>query len=189
MSDRPRALVIYASTHGQTAKIAARLAESLTAGSTMATLVDVAQDPGADPSGYDGVVVAASIHRGQHQEGMSSWVRENRDQLAARPNAFLSVSLTAADDGPEAVEATQGCIDEFVEATGWKPDRALPIAGALQYREYDPFTRILMRLLMKRGGHPTDTSHDHDYTDWEALDRLGRELAADFSAAHAREGV
>ena len=58
------------------------------------------------------------------------------------------------------------------------PARTARIAGALQYREYDAFTRQLMRLLMKRMGHPTDTSQDYDYTDWEAVDRLGRETAA-----------
>ena len=35
-----------------------------------------------------------------------------------------------------------------------------------------------MCLLMKKTGDPTDTSHDHDYTDWDAVEQLGRELAA-----------
>ena len=35
-----------------------------------------------------------------------------------------------------------------------------------------------MRLLMKRDGHPTDTSRDYDYTDWDAVERLGREFGA-----------
>jgi menaquinone-dependent protoporphyrinogen IX oxidase len=26
---------------------------------------------------------------------------------------------------------------------------------------------------MRRGGHPTDTSQDYDYTDWEAVERFG----------------
>ena len=51
------------------------------------------------------------------------------------------------------------------------------MAGALQYLEYDAFTKTLMRLMMKRGGHPTDTSHDYDYKDWDAVSALGREFA------------
>jgi menaquinone-dependent protoporphyrinogen IX oxidase len=35
-----------------------------------------------------------------------------------------------------------------------------------------------MRLLMRRMGHPTDASRDYDYTDWAAVDQLGREIAA-----------
>lgn len=95
---------------------------------------------------------------------------------------FLSVSLSAADDSPESAAATQRCIDAFCEQTGWTPTRTAPIAGALQYREYDVFTRQLMRLLMKHTG-PTDTARDYDYTDWDGVDRLGRELAAQTETA------
>jgi menaquinone-dependent protoporphyrinogen IX oxidase len=42
-----------------------------------------------------------------------------------------------------------------------------------------------MRMLMKRMGHPTDASHDYDYTDWEGVDRLGRELAQSVRASGA----
>ena len=34
-----------------------------------------------------------------------------------------------------------------------------------------------MRLLMGQGDHPTDTSRDYDYTDWDAVDRFAREFA------------
>jgi menaquinone-dependent protoporphyrinogen IX oxidase len=88
------------------------------------------------------------------------------------------VSLSAAEQTDEAIAATQRCIDMFCDESGWIPQRSERIAGCLQYREYDVFTRQLMRLLMRHMHHPTDASHDYDYTDWEALDRLGRELAA-----------
>jgi menaquinone-dependent protoporphyrinogen IX oxidase len=42
---------------------------------------------------------------------------------------------------------------------------------------YDVFTRTLMRLMMRRGGHPTDASKDYDYTDRAAVDQLGRAFA------------
>ena len=60
---------------------------------------------------------------------------------------------------------------------GWTPTRVERVAGCLQYREYDAFTRQLMRLLMKRMGHPTDASRDYDYTDWDGVDRFGHEIA------------
>lgn len=34
-----------------------------------------------------------------------------------------------------------------------------------------------MRLLMRRGHHPTDASRDYDHTDWRGVDRLGNEIA------------
>ena len=101
-----------------------------------------------------------------------------RDALSSLHSLFISVSLTAAEDTQEARDATQRCVDDFVDETGWEPSRTIPVAGALQYREYDVATRTLIRLMMRRGGHPTDASHDYDYTDWEGLDRIGAEFVA-----------
>lgn len=92
-------------------------------------------------------------------------------------SVFFSVSLSAAEDSAESRAATQRCIDEFCAQTGWTPSRTERVAGCLQYREYDVFTRQLMRLLMRHQGHPTDASQDYDYTDWDAVDRLGRDIA------------
>ena len=46
------------------------------------------------------------------------------------------------------------------------------MAGALQYREYDFVTRLVMRVLMRHGDHPTDITRDYDYTDWDAVERF-----------------
>jgi menaquinone-dependent protoporphyrinogen oxidase len=173
-----KALVVYATTHGHTAKIATRLAEAMRAQGLDVDVREVADAAAVRPGGYELVVVAASLHRERHQQAIVAWVAARRAELDERPTAFLSVSLSAAEDTDEAVAATARCIDGFCDETGWVPSRSERIAGCLQYREYDVFTRQLMRLLMRRMGHPTDTAQDYDYTDWEALDRLGRELAA-----------
>lgn len=179
------ALVVYATTHGHTAKIAARLAEAMRGTGLAVDLHEAWQAADAEPGRYDLVVVAGSLHKEHHQKEIVEWVADRRDALAGVPSVFLSVSLSAAEDTPESHAATQRCIDAFCEETGWTPTRSERIAGALQYREYDVFTRQLMRLLMKRMGHPTDASHDYDYTDWDGLDRLGRELAAMTASATA----
>jgi menaquinone-dependent protoporphyrinogen oxidase len=170
-------LVVYASTHGHTAKVAGRVAETLRAEGLGTTVADVREAGGVDPARHSGVIVGASLHVGRHQAAMVDWVKEHRAALDARPSAFFSVSLTAADDTDEARATTRGCIDDFLEATGWAPARTAAVAGALQYREYSIHTRVLMRLVMRRGGHPTDTSHDYVYTDWDAVDRFARDLA------------
>ena len=172
------ALVVYASTHGHTAKIAARLAEAMRAQGLEVDVRDVKSAADARPGRYGVVVAAGSLHKEHHQSELSDWVSTNREALNAMPAVFISVSLTAADDSAESRAATKRCIDDFTSQTGWTPSRSEAVAGSLQYREYDFFTRQLMRLLMKHMGHPTDTSHDYDYTDWEAVDRLGGELAA-----------
>jgi menaquinone-dependent protoporphyrinogen oxidase len=174
----PRLLLTYATTHGHTAKIADHLAEAFRGRGIEVEVRDVRQIGDADAGAYETVVVAASLHAGHHQRPIVNWVKANRDKLGATPTLFLSVSLTAAEDTPEAREATQRCIDDFTEETGWEPSRSQAVAGALQYREYDVFTRVLMRLKMRQGGHKADPSQDHEYTDWAALDRLAEDLAA-----------
>ena len=42
-----------------------------------------------------------------------------------------------------------------------------------------------MRLMMKRGGHPTDTSQDYDYTDWDSLAGFALSVSADGKVAVA----
>jgi menaquinone-dependent protoporphyrinogen oxidase len=175
----PRILLLYASTHGHTAKIAARIAATLEDDDTS---VDVHQfDPTQAqpaPPDYDAVILGASIHAGHHQRALVKWAEQHHTVLGLMPSAFFSVCLTAADDTEESRAATRGYLDDFVEQTGWTPGRTATFAGALQYREYDVATRVLMRLLMRRMHHPTDASQDYDYTDWDAVERWAHELAA-----------
>jgi menaquinone-dependent protoporphyrinogen oxidase len=173
----PDVLVVYASTHGHTAKIVARIAEALLTEGVQDVNVCNAGDAAAiDPAAYDAIIIGGSLHAGHHQAELVDWVKAHHAALADRLSAFLSVSLTAADDTEEARAAAQRCIDDFLAETAWTPTRSVAIAGALQYREYNVFTRTLMRLMMRRGGHPTDASHD--YTDWDAVQRFGREFAS-----------
>lgn len=162
-------LIAYASTHGHTAKICRRIADVLQSDNLDVDLCDLGAREQPDPRQHDAVIVAASIHKGTHQHEVARWARQHRDALADRPSAFISVSLSAAEDTDESREFTEGALHDFAVETGWKPDRAISLAGALQYREYDFFTRTLMRLLMRHGGHQTDTSQDYDYTDWDAV--------------------
>jgi menaquinone-dependent protoporphyrinogen oxidase len=173
----PTALIVYASTHGQTAKIAARLGEALRAQGLETRVAEVGEAGSLDPAAYDLAIVGASIHGGHHQREIVAWAKRHQVSLGAMPSAFFSVCLTVAEDTEESREATRGYLDDFADATGWTPTQATTFAGALLYREYDFMTRLVMRLLMARGHHPTDTSRDYEYTDWEAVDRFAAQCA------------
>ena len=169
-----RVLVLYASTHGHTGKIAERIAKAI---GPAAELRTIDAGPELVPFDYDAVIVGASVHAGHHQKAVRKWLHEHAAALNRMPSAFFSVCLTAADDTDEARADAQRYIDETLAEAGWKPRLVQSFAGALQYREYDFFTRLLIKLMMKHGGHPTDTSHDHDFTDWDAVERFGAECA------------
>jgi menaquinone-dependent protoporphyrinogen oxidase len=171
-------LVLYASTHGHTGRIAAAIGLALERAGAKPDVRCIDQDPEVEPWRYDAVVVGASVHAGKHQRRMMEWARRNGAALNAMPSAFFSVCLTAAEDTTEAAATVRRLIDEFVEDTGWTPDLARSFAGALQYREYRIFTRFAMKMMMGRGGQPTDTRRDYDYTDWDAVERFAKECAA-----------
>jgi menaquinone-dependent protoporphyrinogen oxidase len=65
---------------------------------------------------------------------------------------------------------------DFPEHIGWKPLMTTQLAGALKYTQYGFFTRLVMKKIAKREGRTTDTSKDHEYTDWDAV----REFVAEF---------
>jgi menaquinone-dependent protoporphyrinogen oxidase len=174
----PSALVVYASAHGHTATIAARIARTMRERGVDVVLHDAAGGAETELGQYDVVVVGASLHRERHQPEIVDWVTAHRVALERRPSLLLSVSLSAADDGEQARADTQRCIDELCAQTGWTPGRTERVAGCLQYREYGFATRRLMQLMMRRAGRPTDVSRDYDYTDWDAVDRLAVEMAA-----------
>ena len=186
----PRILILYASTHGHTAKIAARIASVLeTDGATVDLRRLDSSDSQPAPADCDAVILGASIHAGHHQRALVKWAEQHHTALGLTPSAFFSVCLTAADDTEESHAATRGYLDDFVEHTGWTPGRTITFAGALQYREYDVATRALMRLLMRRMHHPTDASQDYDYTDWDAVERWAHELATTLAPAVAGAGT
>ena len=174
----PDVLLLYASTHGHTVKLAARMARVLEGCSVAAHAHDIRAGSAPPPSGYDAVIVGASVHGGHHQPEILDWTKRHHTSLNGMPSAFFSVSLTAADDTEESRRATREYVDDFLDDTGWIPRKTASFAGALQYREYDFMTRLVMRVLMRRHGHTTDIGHDHEYTDWEAVERFARSCAA-----------
>jgi menaquinone-dependent protoporphyrinogen oxidase len=171
-----RVLVTYSSTHGQTEKIARRMASAVEDCGLDCELLPVKDDP--DPAEFEGVLAGASIHVGHHQREMADWVKRHARDLTARPGGFFSVSLTAAEETAEERRPAKELLEEFLEDAGWDPQLRAAVAGALRYREYNPFTRMAMRRMMRRGGHPTDSSRDYEYTDWRSVDEFARSLAA-----------
>lgn len=63
-------------------------------------------------------------------------------------------------------------MNEFLEDTGWQPVSTSIVAGALLYRKYGFFQRWLMKMIVKSSGGATDTSRNHEYTYWAAVDRF-----------------
>jgi menaquinone-dependent protoporphyrinogen oxidase len=180
--------VMYATREGQTRRIAERLATQLRGRGLTVDVLDVGSRPAppCDLARYSGALLAASVHIGKHEKSMIDFVKAHRAELERMPSAFVSVSLAkaSADNAGSTPERREGAashvaetITRFVRETGWSPKRVHAVAGALLYRQYGVLVRVMMRFIATRAGAATDTSRDHEYTDWQAVDRIGDEFA------------
>jgi menaquinone-dependent protoporphyrinogen oxidase len=163
-----KVLIAYATTEGQTRKIATTTANQLRELGHEVRLADVALRPGdIHADDFDAVIIAASVHQDRHQDDIEAFVAAARTMLSAKPTMFLSVSLAAAFE--ESGEKAEHYIARFEEDTGWKASTSLAVAGALQGDEYDYYhQQILEHVVLKHRAvdHP---EQEHEFTDWASL--------------------
>lgn len=178
-------LVVYSSYRGQTRRIAERIGAALRAAGHSASVQSVEAPGTADLIGQcDAAILGGAIRIGRHSRAMEAFARAHAGVIAAHPNAFFSVSLSAAGTSEQVANARR-CVDDFVARTGWRPRAIALFAGALPYREYNPFLRLLMRFIVTLAKGDTDTSRNYEYTDWAAVDRFASSFASALDIAAA----
>jgi menaquinone-dependent protoporphyrinogen oxidase len=174
ISDKEEAmkiLIIYATLEGQTGKIAGHIKATLEDEGHSIHAIDAGDyDAMPDADEFDAVIVAAPVHAGQFPSSMRRTIKVNAETLMARPGAFISVSLAAASDDFSELDDIAKLVSDFSHETAWWPVTVHHAAGALKYTEYDFFRRWMLKRIVGKEGGPTDTSHDHEFTDWIALD-------------------
>lgn len=172
---KPRVLVAFATTEGQTEKIAHRIAEVLRGDDTLSVEV-YAVDSAPAPKLYDGVIVGGSIHAGRYGAALYDYVRAYADALNSTPSAFFQVSLTSANPDEEHTAAAHRMVQELLDKTGFDPDLVAMFAGAVAYTKYGWIKHHIMRTIVAAEGGDTDDSHDHEYTDWDAVEHFARDV-------------
>jgi menaquinone-dependent protoporphyrinogen oxidase len=180
--------VFYATTEGQTRRIAERLASILSASGLDSRAVDMAsRDAAVDWSRVRAALVGASLHAGRHQVEACVFVRKHASQLNAIPSAFFSVSLSAASGHPEEVAAAERLAAAFPPGCGWKPATVVSFAGRLAYTQYGFLKRLLMKRIARKEGAPVDTSRDYELTDWASVERLAQHMGGLLSRERGRD--
>ncbi len=173
--------MFFATREGQTRRIANYISQKLHDLGHDVEIIDLANPMGIQLEHYDGAILAASVHMWRHEPEMAKFVRANRLKLATMPTAFLSVSLCEAgaeDPSLDSIVQLRAKMDaawlrdSFFAATRWHPDMAESVAGALRYSQYRPVGRLIMQQIARLYGRPTDTSKDHELTNWERLDDI-----------------
>ena len=161
-------LIIYATEDGQTAKIAERMAETARSRGIEVDVKDTSQPLATEFSfeDYKGIMVGSPLHHRRYADSIVQFVSQNKSELDCRPSAFFSVSLA---DATRWSSGADWLLKLFYKETGWHPKMVGRFGGALKYTRYDFWTRFFMWLAGIFMRYPTDTSRDHDLTDWDQV--------------------
>ncbi|MBI2423445.1 MAG: menaquinone-dependent protoporphyrinogen IX dehydrogenase [Candidatus Hydrogenedentes bacterium] len=167
-------LVLFDSREGQTRSIARRLAGCFTQDGHDATVLEISLlAKGWPVPPHDFVVVGASIHQAHYSEALKKFLRQHEELLQAERSAFFSVSLSEAGS-PEKKSEARRYIDSLLKEIGWTPCAVISLAGALRYRDYGFLKRWMLKKVMEESGGETDTSRNHEYTDWQQVETFAR---------------
>lgn len=165
-----KVLIVYATTEGQTRKIARYLSNSMQDRGHTVELFDCSTPEGKpDPSNFDAVLLAASVHDKRYQAAFYHYVSENLEALQQKPVALVSVSLAITLAGGEA--EAQSYVDDFLAETGLKVDRVHLAEGAIRYFEYSGSEANTIHVVVFKGQRKMpERDGNPEYTDWAALD-------------------
>lgn len=164
-------LIVYATTEGQTRKVARYVFDWLSGRGHAVELISAEDADDLAPAGFDGAVLAGSVHAGRYQQDLVDFANRTAEALALIPNIFLSVSLTAAGSDDDDWAGLRDCVARFEDETGWTPGRVEHVAGAFRFGEYDFFKSWAMRWIESERDKDARPGTDREYTDWEALAR------------------
>lgn len=178
----PKILIVYGTTHGQTAAIAAFLQLILEQRGCEVALSNVKEKPTPPLGQFDGIMVGASVIARGHQPAIATFIRDNLEALKAVPSAFFSVSASAGSSREAGRAAARRLRDGFLAETGFHPDLSECIAGAIKYTRYNFLLRWYMKKASRMNGGSTDTSRDHEYTDWGQVKNFAQQFADQVSS-------
>lgn len=175
----PRLLLIYATEEGHTHSIAEYIGLGAMERGFAVDMFPIERAP--EPpltEAHRAVILGSSVHMGRHDPRLVSFAHRHAKELAARPTGFFSVSLSAASPDPKRRDEARGYVVDFLSASGLSPQVRAEFAGALLYTQYGSLKRFLLRQVAKTAGLSTDTSRDHVYTSWRAVDAFTKEVLA-----------
>ena len=171
-----RTALIYSSTDGQTLKICKELRDVLAKKNQSLELYSI-DDFDGDISGFDRIVIGASIRYGIHNKKIIDFINVNKEQLDAIRTAFFSVNLVARKPEKSA-PTTNPYVVKFFKSIDWKPNMVEVFAGMLDYQKYPFFDRIMIQLIMWMTKGPTNSDAKIEYTDWEKVREFGKRLSS-----------
>ena len=159
--------IIYSTVDGQTKKICDYIVGVLDEKQIKAKLYSI-DEFNANISDFNILIIGASIRYGKHNEKITKFISDHRDDLDKIKTGFFSVNLVARKPDKNLPD-TNPYLIKFIEQIKWKPDVLDVFAGKLDYKAYPFFDRIMIKLIMKMTKGPTKTDEPIEYTDWKRV--------------------
>jgi len=160
-------LLLYASLEGQTAKIANYIGQLLSKNDYLVKTLPANRIPtDFKLDDYDAVIIGAPIHMGNYPRYLKKFVVKHVEQLNNMPCAFFTVCMAINSQQEQSRQVATTYKNKFMQQTHWHPNLTATFAGAVKYTQYNLITRYIMKKIAQKEGGSTDTSIDHEYTDW-----------------------
>jgi menaquinone-dependent protoporphyrinogen oxidase len=177
--------VVYASRHGGTAGIAARIAEVLRTIGFEVVVADAANGP--DPTGFDGYVVGSGVYMGSWLKEGTEFLERNHSTLATRPVwLFSSGPLPGSSKYIEAEDPVTVALGPLEGPGSGGHKRIAALEAAIHPREHraflgafdpdDPPKSMPERLVRLMPGSKRILPAG-DFRDWDAIEAWAREIA------------
>lgn len=165
-----RVLVSAASTHGATAEIGQRIAETLR---HHGLEVDVAKpEDVADLDCYSGFVLGSAIYRGRWKQEATDMLRDRAEVITSRPCWLFSSGPIAENAPSEPIRPDE--VADLLAVSGAIEHRLF--GGRLDIERLTPRERWIARWVKVRDG---------DARPWNDIDRWAIEIAAELIAGPA----
>ncbi len=173
-------LILYASQQGQAEKIAHTIADHISSVGAQATLININDVDREKPvlASFDRLVFGASIHVGKIEKTMALFINANAEVISTMPRSFFLVLMAAATKDAQRREKS---LTEIRRNMSKQLEVHFPeiemIAGAIKYSQYNWLVKWMMKRIARKEGGSTDTSRDHEYTDWAQVKAYAQRLA------------
>jgi len=166
-------LIIYSTTDGQTRDICLKLQEIIEQQQHQVTIVPIQDESDLELTGFDKIVIGASVRYGKHSPKIVDFIEKNQLFLESTPNAFFSVNLVARKPEKRNPE-NNPYLQKFLKQLSWTPNKLVVFAGKVDYPSYGILDRSMIRLIMWMTKGPTDPKAVIEYTDWNQVEDFGR---------------
>jgi len=178
--------ILYASQDGQTQRIAQTLSDELHNMQCHNDLKNLCTGlPEAENvKNADIIVLAAAIRYGHPLPAAEAFLKTYAHEVKNKPLVLLSINLTARKLGKTTPEGSV-YLRKWIKRHKLSPSLAASIAGKLDYQRYGKFDRFMIRLIMKMTGGPTDPKACVEFTDWNQVSTIAKQIAELSPAAEA----